>query len=152
LFVGIALVVAGVAILLIGRSMPAVTLPGAMIRAMLAAYRRTMKKTMDGARSMDQVVADSGVTWLQTPDQAVVWGTALGLNAEIEGVLSRSLDDQRDGRVAPGSVWVPTWYGTGGAAGFESGGGDFAGAGQGSGGVFSSSAIPNLGGMMAALG
>ena len=124
-----------------------------MIRAMLAAYRRTLKKTMDQARSMDQVVAEAGLPWLQTPDQAVVWGTALGLHAEIESVLDRSVEDARQGRVAPGSFWMPTWYGTGagGASGFSSGG-DFAGAGAGSGGVFSSSAIPNIGGMMAALG
>jgi Predicted membrane protein (DUF2207) C-terminal domain len=153
LFLGIALVAAGIAVLIIGRQMPSVTLPGAMIRAMLAAYRRTLKKTMDQARSMDQVVAEAGLPWLQTPDQAVVWGTALGLHSEIENVLERSVDDQKEGRVAAGSVWVPTWYGTGagGASGFASGG-DFAGANAGGGGVFSSSAVPNLGGMMAALG
>jgi len=153
LFVGIALLAAGIATVVIAQVMPAVTFSGAMIRAMLAAYRRTLKKTMEQARSMDQVIAEAGLAWLETPDQAVVWGTALGLHGEIEEVLGRSAEDQRDGRVAPGSVWVPAWYsagGSGGAAGFA--GGDFAGAGGGSGSVFSSSAIPNLGGMMAALG
>lgn len=151
LFIGIALIIAGVGMALIGRSMPAVSLPGAMIRAMLAAYRRTLKKTMDQARSMDQVVAEAGLPWLETPDQAVVWGTALGLHHEIEGVLSRSLDDQRDGRVAAGSIWTPVWYSTG-AAGGHGFGGDFAGASPGGGSIFSSSAVPNLGGMMSALG
>jgi hypothetical protein len=67
-------------------------------------------------------------------------------------VLDRSVEDQREGRVPVGSVWTPTWYGSG-TGGFPgSGGGDFAGAGAGSGGMFGSSAIPNLGGMMAALG
>ncbi len=150
LFIGIAGIVAGIGIAIIGRSMPAVSLPGAMIRAMLAAYRRTLKKTMDQARSMDQVVAEAGLSWLETPDQAVVWGTALGLNKEIEAVLGRSLDDQRDGRVAPGAVWMPIWYGSGGGAhGFA---GDFAGSASGGGGLFSSSAVPDLGGMMSALG
>jgi uncharacterized membrane protein YgcG len=149
LFIGIGLIVGAVGVGVIGRSMPAVSLPGAMIRAMLAAYRRTLKKTMEQARSMDQVVAEAGLPWLETPDQVVVWGTALGLHEEIEAVLDRSLDDQREGRVAAGSVWVPTWYGAGGGGG---GGGDFAGASSGSGGIFSSSAVPNLGGMMAALG
>ncbi|HEY7132145.1 MAG TPA: TPM domain-containing protein [Candidatus Limnocylindrales bacterium] len=152
LFIGIALIVSGVAVALIGRSMPAVTLPGAMIRAMMAAYRRTLKKTMDQARSMDQVVAEAGLPWLQTPDQAVVWGTALGLHDEIESVLDRSLEDEREGRVAHGAVWVPTWYGSGSSGSAFASGSDFAGAGQGSGSVFSSSAVPNLGGMMAALG
>jgi hypothetical protein len=107
---------------------------------------------MDQARSMDQVVAESGLTWLETPDQAVVWGTALGLHDEIETVLGRSLEDQREGRVAAGSVWLPLWYGSsiGGGAGSPSG--DFAGAGAGSGGLFSSSSVPDFGGMMSALG
>ena len=68
-------------------------MPGAMIRAMLAAYRRTLQKTMAQARSMQQVVDEAGLDWLETPDQAVVWGTALGLQGEIEGVLERSLED-----------------------------------------------------------
>ena len=152
LFIGIALVVGAIGVGLIGREMPAVTLPGAMIRAMLAAYRRTLKKTMDQARSMDQVVAEAGLPWLETPDQAVVWGTALGLHDEIESVLERTVDDQRQGRAA-GGVWLPSWYGTasgGGGAGFV--GGDFAGANSGGGSIFSGSAVPNIGGMMAALG
>ena len=152
LLVGIAIVVGAVVMGILARSMPAVSMSGAMIRAMLAAYRRTLKKTMDQARSMDQVVAEAGLSWLETPDQAVVWGTALGLHEEIEAVLGRSLEDQREGRVAAGSVWLPAWYGTstGAASGFASG--DFAGADAGSGGLFSSSSIPDLGGMMSALG
>ena len=66
------------------RACPAVTMAGAMIRAMLAAYRRTLQKTMEQARSMQQVVDRGRADWLETPDQAVVWGTALGLQAEIE--------------------------------------------------------------------
>ena len=151
LLIGIGLLAGGIVVAILARSMPAVTLPGAMIRAMLAAYRRTLKKTMDQARSMDQVVAEAGLSWLETPDQAVVWGTALGLHEEIDEVLGRALDDQRDGRVAPGTVWLPTWYGTGSSAG-ASGFGDFAGANPGSGGVFSNSAIPDFGGMVASLG
>ncbi|HET7472719.1 MAG TPA: TPM domain-containing protein, partial [Candidatus Limnocylindrales bacterium] len=153
LLVGVGAVVGAVVMFVIGLSMPAVSLPGAMIRAMLAAYRRTLKKTMDGARSMDQVVEESRLTWLETPDQAVVWGTALGLGAEIETVLGRSLEDAQEGRVAAGSVYLPAWYGSsaGGGTAFASDG-DFAGASAGSGGIFSSSAIPDFGGMMSALG
>jgi uncharacterized membrane protein YgcG len=152
-FIGAALLFAGIATGLIGRSMPSVSLPGAMIRAMLAAYRRTLKKTMESARSMDQVVADAGLSWLDTPDQAVVWATALGLHHEIDAVLQRTVEDQRDGRVAPGTTWMPAWYGSvgGGGSGFVTAG-DFAGGGPGSGGLFSSSAMPNVGGMMATLG
>lgn len=153
LMIGGGLIIGAIIVAVLARSMPAVSLPGAMIRAMLAAYRRTLKKSMDQARSMDQVVAEAALPWLETPDQAVVWGTALGLHAEIDEVLGRALDDARSGRVGPGAVWLPTWYGTspgGGTAGFA--GGDFAGAGSGSGGLFSSSSVPDLGGMIAALG
>ena len=115
-----------------------------MIRAQLAAYRRTLKKTMEQSRSMDQVVADAGLEWLDTPDQAVVWGTALGLQDEIEKVLERSLDDVKDGRAASTGTYFPAWYGGSGGQGFANTGGG--------GGIFSSSGVPNLGGMMAALG
>jgi hypothetical protein len=144
ILIGVALLIGGAAVVVMARWMEAVSLPGAMIRAMLAAYRRTLRKTMEQARSMDQVVAESGLAWLETPDQAVVWGTALGLEHEIEDVLARSLDDVRDGRATASSTYLPAWYGTG------SGGGSAATGGGG--GLFSSSAVPNFGGMMAALG
>ena len=142
--VGGALIIGGVILLLLSRAMPAVTMPGAMIRAQLAAYRRTLKKTMEQSRSMDQVVADAGLEWLDTPDQAIVWGTALGLQDEIEKVLERSLDDVKDGRAAATGTYFPAWYGGSGGQGFANTGGG--------GGIFSSSGVPNLGGMMAALG
>jgi hypothetical protein len=148
--VGAAAVAASVVIMVIARGMPSVTMPGAMIRAMLAAYKRTLHKTMEQARSMQQVVEGAGaagLTWLETPDQAVVWGTALGLQQDIEAVLKRSLDDVEAGRVAMTAAWLPGWY-------TSSDGSSFAGAAAaGSGGsIFSGSAIPDLGGMMSALG
>ena len=144
--VGGALIIGGVILLLLSRAMPAVTMPGAMIRAQLAAYRRTLKKTMEQSRSMDQVVADAGLEWVDTPDQAIVWGTALGLQDEIEKVLERSLDDVKDGRAASTGTYFPAWYGGSGGRGFAGTGGG------GGGGIFSGSGVPNLGGMMAALG
>ena len=99
--IGIAIIVAGIVMLLFAQAMPAVTKDGSVIRAMLAAYRRTLKMTMHQARSMQQVVDEAsaaGMTWLDTPDQAIVWGTALGLQHEIEDVLSRSLEDVQQGR------------------------------------------------------
>ena len=95
--IGAAAIAGGIVILVFSRVMPAVTISGSMIRAMLAAYRRTLQKTMEQARSMDQVVAEAGLPWLDTPDQAVVWGTALGLQSDIEGVLSRSMADLKAG-------------------------------------------------------
>jgi hypothetical protein len=113
---------------------------------MLAAYRRTLQKTMEQARSMNQVVEQAQLEWLETPDQAVVWGVALGLQREVEEVLERSAEDARAG-VTAYSPWLPAWYGSG--AGWGSGRSEAGGIAP---GLFSSSAIPNFGGMMAALG
>ncbi len=147
LLIGGAAIAGGIVIIMFARGMPSVTMPGAMIRAMLAAYHRTLQKTMAQARSMQQVVDEAGLDWLDTPDQAVVWGTALGLQEEIEGVLSRSLEDVQRGATSGAMPWFPVWY-------LGSGGTPFRGAaaaGSG-GGLFSDSGIPDLGGMMSALG
>jgi hypothetical protein len=141
---GVALIVAAVAIFVISRVMPQRTMPGAMTYAMLAAYRRTLHKTLEQARSMDEVVASRAVPWLETPDQAVVWGIALGLHDEVEEVLARSMEDIEAGR-GVGTTYVPIWFYTGGG-GVDGGGGGLAP------GLFSSSGIPDFGGMMSALG
>jgi uncharacterized membrane protein YgcG len=145
--IGVAAIIAGIVVVIIAQAMPAVTLNGAMIRAMLAAYRRTLEKTMDQARSMQQVVDEAGLEWLETPDQAVVWGTALGLQGKIEDVLKRSLEDVQAEGASPSAVWFPTWYHTSSGAGFASTG--VTGSG---GSIFSGSGIPDIGGMMGALG
>jgi uncharacterized membrane protein YgcG len=144
--VGVAVAVAGGAWLVIAGWMPAVTMAGAMVRAMLAAYRRTLEKTMEQARSMQQVVDEARLTWLETPDQAVVWATALGLQHDVERVLDRSLEDAREGRAASGT-YFPAWYL--GSTGSPT---TVASAAASGGGIFSSSAIPSFGGMMAVLG
>jgi hypothetical protein len=115
---------------------------------MLAAYRRTLEKTMAQARSMQQVVDESGLAWLDTPDQAVVWGTALGLQAAIEGVLARSLEDVRAGRTSGSAPYFPIWYQNSSGTPF----GAAAASGGSGGGLFSDSGIPDIGGMMSALG
>jgi uncharacterized membrane protein YgcG len=145
--IGGAAIAGGIVMVVIARAMPAVTMPGAVIRAMLAAYRRTLQKTMEQARSMQQVVDEAGLDWLDTPDQAVVWGTALGLQGEIEAVLSRSIDDVRAGRATGTIPYFPYWYQNSSGAPFLSS----ASAGSGA-SLFSGSGIPDVGGMMSALG
>jgi uncharacterized membrane protein YgcG len=145
--IGGATVVGAVVVLAFARGMPAVTMPGAMIRAMLAAYRRTLQKTMAQARTMQQVVDEAGLDWLDTPDQAVVWGTALGLQDEIEGVLSRSLEDVHRGETGGIVPYFPVWYH--GSNGVPLTAATATGSG---GGLFSNSGIPDIGGMMSALG
>jgi uncharacterized membrane protein YgcG len=146
ILIGGAAVIGGVVILLFAKFMPRVTMPGAMIRAMLHAYRRTLEKTMEQARSMQQVVDGAGLTWLETPDQAVVWGTALGLQGRIEEVLQRSLEDVREQPQLASSTYFPAWYRT------SSGSSVASGIASSGGSIFSGSAVPDLGGMMSALG
>jgi hypothetical protein len=128
----------------IAGAMPARTLTGATLRVMLAAYRRTLKAVFAGARSMDQVAAEPRLAWLETPDRAVVWAVALGLQDEAQEVLKRSMEDLQAGRTS--SAYLPMWYGSWGGGGGDGGWGGVAP------GVMSGSPIPNLGGMFAALG
>ena len=138
------LIAAGAVALLMAQLMPARTRDGAIVQAMLAAYRRTLEKTMAQARSMGQVVDEAKLDWLQTPDQAMVWATALGLQDDAERVLERSRQDVQEGRTSS-SIWFPVWFGT--SQSFAGGGG-----GGASGSVFSASAVPDFGGMFGALG
>jgi hypothetical protein len=101
-------------------AMTAKTREGAEMKAQLAAYRRTLQMTFGQARSMEEAVTSSGLKWLETPDQALVWGVALGLRRDIEALLARTADDLRQGR-APGGAYVPVWYRPASAAGLAAG-------------------------------
>ncbi len=143
---GVAFVASAIVMFIAGAVMPARTQAGALARVWLDGYLRTLKATMAQARSMDEVVAKSGLDWLLTPDRAVVWGTALGLEEEIEAVLARSVEDLQAG-TSPSMIWLPMWYaGSSGTPGWGQAGGGVAP------GLMSGSAIPDFGGMMAALG
>jgi len=129
---------------LVATVMPARTMDGARLYAWLSAYRRTLQKTLAAAHSMNDVVASRAVPWLETPDQAMVWGVAFGLHKEVEEVLTRSASAEQTGQAMGGTgLWLPGWYG-GGAGG--------SGPGGPGGGLFSSSAVPSFAGMFAALG
>jgi uncharacterized membrane protein YgcG len=130
----------------IGQFMSQRTPNGAYVDAMLKAYRRTLQKTMEQARSMEQVVADPTVRQLaNTPDKAVVWGFALGLHDEVAKVLERTLEDnQRDPTTASG-VYYPLWLGGGSPSSSMA-------AGMAGGSIFSGSGMPDIGGMFSAVG
>jgi hypothetical protein len=115
---------------------------------MLAAYKRTLQYTMAQSSSMDQVVAARALPWVTTPDAAMAWGVALGLNADIEALLGRTIGaSQASGRQVG---WYPIWfYGPGVSGGGSGGSGGFGGGG---GGMFSSGSIPDVGSMMSSLG
>ncbi len=145
LFVAVGLIAGGVVSLAIARAMPARTRNGAMIDAQLKAYRRTLEATMAEARSMNEVVDSAKLAWLDSPDLAVVWGVALDLNSEVQAVLGRTVEDVQQGAARAGT-YFPIWYGTGAGVGGFSGGSTTAGS------LFSSGGIPDIGGMMSALG
>jgi len=142
---GGALITAGVLVLILSRLMPQRTQAGAVIYAMLAAYGRTLQKTMEQARSMNQVVQEANLSWLETPDQATVWGVALGLQDDVERVIERSAEDAQQG-VSTYNPWVPVWYGTGWSSGSAN-----TGSWGVAPGLFSGSPIPDFGGMFSAL-
>jgi hypothetical protein len=133
------------------RAMSQRTPNGGLVDAMLKAYRRTLEKTMEQARSMNEVVANDEVAALaETPDKAVVWGIALGLYAQVSAVLARSLEDlQSGGATSTAPVYYPAWFGSSPASGLGSA---ETGILRGGGGLFSGSALPDVGGMFNALG
>ncbi|MEA2027094.1 MAG: DUF2207 domain-containing protein, partial [Chloroflexota bacterium] len=147
LLVGIAAIVGAVAMLIIARTMPQRTMEGARIYAQLAAYRRTLHKTLEQSRTMDQVVSSKVLPWVETPDQAMVWSYALGLHEEAEEVLERSMEDVRTGGASPTRTYFPLWYGIGARSGARISGG----ARTPTAGLFSSGVVPDFTAMTSAL-
>jgi uncharacterized membrane protein YgcG len=142
---GAATGVGGLVTTALGQFMSQRTPNGAYVDAMLKAFRRTLQKTMEQARSMEQVVADPTVKLLaDTPDKAVVWGFALGLHDEVAKVLERTLEDHaRDPSTATGAYY-PLWLGSSPSSSLN--------AGMAGGSLFSGSGMPDIGGMFSAVG
>jgi len=142
--VGAALLVGGLVTGAFGSQMSKRTPNGAYVDAMLKAYRRTLEKTLEQARSMAEVVQDPTVRVLaDTPDKAVVWGVALGLHKEVGEVLAREMvDPQTRAMTQSSGAYYPMWLGSS----------TVSGAGVGGGGLFSGSGIPDIGGMLGTLG
>lgn len=152
---GGALILGGVGTFLFARAMSQRTPSGAYVDAMLKAYRRTLAKTMQQARSMGEVVEQPDIARLAaTPDKAVVWGIALGLEREVAELLARGLEEQRRATGSPAGAYYPHWFGSApGSAWSGASLGDAAGGiSPGSGSIFSGSAVPDIGGMLDALG
>jgi hypothetical protein len=127
-----------------------------MLYAMLSAYKRTLSTTMSQSNSMGEVVQSHALAWITTPDEAMVWGVAFGLDSEVEQILKRTLaaggEEPVDAENAESSTyWCPQWWTV---AGHSSGGlgGATVSFSRASAGLFSSSPIPDPGSIMAALG
>ena len=149
---GGALVLGGIATIGFGRAMSQRTDAGAYVDAMLTAYRRTLRKTMEQAQSMGEVVEQPEIAKLaDTPDKAVVWGMALGLHDEVAALLARGLEEQRRTTGSPAGAFYPGWMGSSPSSAW-SGAAEAGGMTMGSGSAFSDSALPDIGGMFDALG
>jgi uncharacterized membrane protein YgcG len=153
--VGGALVLGGLGIIGFGTAMSQRTGSGAYVDAMLTAYRRTLRKTMEQANDIGEVVKDPEVATLaDTPDKAVIWGLALGLRDEVSSLLARGLARAREAGT-PAGAYYPIWLGSSsGGDGWSAASASAAAGGisQGSGSAFSDSALPDIGGMFGALG
>ncbi len=152
----VGLIVAGVVTLSLAYFMPARTRQGAMLYAMLSAYKRTLATTMSQSNSMGEVVQSHALPWITTPDQAMVWGVAFGLDSEVEEILKRTLTasaaEPEEGEDAESSTyWYPQWW-TVASHSSGSHAGPSVSFSRASAGLFSSSPIPNPGSIMAALG
>ncbi|HYC07296.1 MAG TPA: hypothetical protein VEG29_05175 [Candidatus Binatia bacterium] len=88
--VGLGIAAGGVATWLIAPAMASKTMEGAVMKAQLAAYRRTLQATFTSAGLLDDSLKPNAMTWLETPDQVLVWGVALGLRDEIVDLMRRS--------------------------------------------------------------
>ncbi len=159
LLLGVALALGGVGTILFGRAMSQRTPLGSRVDGMLKAYARTLHKTMEQARTMDQVVGEPAVRILaDTPNKAVVWAVALGLRDQLAAVLTRTLEDRRAGQPAAHSAFYPYWLGSAAAGsafgdvGIGDAGMNVGTVSDGGGGLFSGSAIPDFDGMFSALG
>ncbi len=106
--VGLGIAAGGVATWLSARFMASRTHEGAVMKAQLAAYRRTLRATFETSATLDDAVTATGLKWLETPDQALVWGVALGLRSEIEALLRRTTSGMSAGTV-PTSAFLPRW-------------------------------------------
>lgn len=90
--VGLGAAIAGAITYLVSGSMPARTEEGAMLAAMLNAYRRTLEAVIGQAKSLDQVVVMKPLPWVGTPTEEIAWAVAFNLDRQIDSLLSQSLE------------------------------------------------------------
>jgi hypothetical protein len=107
-YVGLAL--AGWVSRRVAAAMPARTRAGAMIEAMLKAYRRSLAKTLATTESVHDVLRIRELAWFGTPDRMIVWAMALDLESDLAAMFARWAT--HSGSRLPDDVWFPDWYGT----------------------------------------
>jgi hypothetical protein len=104
---GLGTVFAGAATFVVSGWMPARTEDGAMLAAMLDAYRRTLEATIAQAKTLEQVVVMRPLPWVGTPAEEIAWSVAFGLDRQIDGLLTQSLEVSESGGWPTG---VRDWF------------------------------------------
>lgn len=90
--IGLGAAIAGAITYLMSGSMPARTEEGAMLAAMLNAYRRTLRAAIAQAQSLEQVVVMRPLPWVGSPTEEIAWAVAFNLDRQIDSLLSQSLE------------------------------------------------------------
>lgn len=90
--VGLGTAIAGAITYVVSGAMPARTEQGALLAAMLNAYRRTLEAAIAQAQSLEQVVVMKPLPWVETPTEEIAWAVAFNLDRQIDSLLSQSLE------------------------------------------------------------
>lgn len=76
----------------------------------LQAQALEMATLLQRARSMNEVGTGAALARRSSPDEALAWALAFGLDAEIRGVLARSMAEYVAGNAS--DCWLPGWWTT----------------------------------------
>jgi hypothetical protein len=105
--VGVGGGVAGALTYVVSGWMPARTKEGAMLAAMLNAYRRTLEAAIAQSKTLEQVVVMRPLPWVGTPTEEIAWAVAFNLDRQIDGLLTQSLEVSESGGWPTG---VRDWF------------------------------------------
>jgi hypothetical protein len=104
---GLGLCLAGILTYAISGSMPSRTSEGARLAGWLAAYRRTLQASIAQATSIEHLVEMRPLPWVGTPGEEIAWAVAFGLDRQIDGLLSHSLET---GEAGGWPMGISDWF------------------------------------------
>ena len=90
------------------RTLPARTRRGVAMQTRLQAQALEMATLLQRARSMNEVGSGAALARRSSPEEALAWALAFGLDAEIRGVLARSMAEYVAGNAS--DCWLPGWW------------------------------------------
>jgi len=105
--VGLGTLGAGIVTYVVSGAMPARTKEGAMLAAMLNAYRRTLEAAIAQAHTIEEVVVMRPLPWVGTPTEEIAWAVAFNLDRQIDSLLTQSLESSLAGGWPPS---IRDWF------------------------------------------